>query len=203
MASKNISKFVRTREAVIPMIYAYTTPNDHSHDGWTKIGYTEKQTVEDRIQQQTHTSDTATKLEWKGLAVYDDGSGEVFSDHDFRGYLYKLGYEKKPQTEFVKISPKEAQSKFYEFKQNRGVLEAIGTAIPYDLREEQEKAVSDTIKYFNAHENGSYLWNAKPRFGKTLSVYDFCKRINARNVLILTNRPAIADSWYNDYVKFV
>ncbi len=36
-----------------------------------------------------------------------------------------------------------------------------------------------------------------------MSVYDFCKRIGANNVLILTNRPAIADSWYNDYVRFV
>ena len=48
-----------------------------------------------------------------------------------------------------------------------------------------------------------YLWNAKPRFGKTLSVYELCKRIEAQNVLIVTNRPAIANSWYSDYVKFL
>lgn len=33
---------------IVPKIYAYTTPEIKSHDGWTKIGYTEKQTVEDR-----------------------------------------------------------------------------------------------------------------------------------------------------------
>ena len=42
---------------IVPMIYAYTTPQVAAHDGWTKIGYTEKQTVKDRIEQQTHTAD--------------------------------------------------------------------------------------------------------------------------------------------------
>ena len=51
--------------------------------------------------------------------------------------------------------------------------------------------------------NGEFLWNAKPRFGKTLSVYDFIKQIGAVNVLIVTNRPAIANSWFSDYVKFL
>ena len=41
------------------------------------------------------------------------------------------------------------------------------------------------------------------RFGKTLSVYDFCKQVDAQTVLIVTNRPAIANSWYSDYVRFL
>ena len=49
--------------------------------------------------------------------------------------------------------------------------------------------------------SGEYLWNAKPRFGKTLSVYDFCKQVDAQTVLIVTNRPAIANSWYSDYSR--
>lgn len=48
-----------------------------------------------------------------------------------------------------------------------------------------------------------FLWNAKPRFGKTLSAYDLCKTLDARKVLVVTNRPAIANSWYSDYVKFL
>ena len=43
----------------------------------------------------------------------------------------------------------------------------------------------------------------RPRFGKTLSVYDFCKQVDAKTVLIVTNRPAIANSWYSDYVRFL
>ena len=37
--------------------------------------------------------------------------------------------------------------------------------------------------------------------GKTLSVYDFCKQVDAQTVLIVTNRPAIANSWYSDYSR--
>ena len=40
-------------------------------------------------------------------------------------------------------------------------------------------------------------------FGKTLSVYDLCKCLDAVKVLIVTNRPAIANSWYEDYCKFI
>lgn len=29
------------------------------------------------------------------------------------------------------------------------------------------------------------------------------KRFGATKTLIVTNRPAIADSWYNDYKKFI
>jgi hypothetical protein len=47
------------------------------------------------------------------------------------------------------------------------------------LREEQERAVQDTLEYAEEHETGEFLWNAKPRFGKTLSVYDFCYKKDA------------------------
>lgn len=208
MPVSDISSSVRTSQTVIPMVYAYTTPEIARHDGWTKIGYTEAQSVEERIKQQSHTTDTLCKLEWKGSATYDDGSGETFTDHDFHGYLSRLkierlAYNKKDRTEFFHVNPDTAHRHYYDFRQNRGILTAKGTAIPYTLRKEQAQAVQMALDYNNAHENGEVLWNAKPRFGKTLSVYDFCKRVKATNVLILTNRPAIADSWYNDYVKFV
>ena len=45
---------IKTSEKVVPMIYAYTTPEIKRHDGWTKIGYTE-QDVDARIRQQTLT----------------------------------------------------------------------------------------------------------------------------------------------------
>ena len=33
---------LRTARQVVPMIYAYTTPEIARHNGWTKIGYTEQ-----------------------------------------------------------------------------------------------------------------------------------------------------------------
>ena len=46
---------INTTKTIIPMVYAYTTPGVQENQGWTKIGYTEAQTVEERIKQQTHT----------------------------------------------------------------------------------------------------------------------------------------------------
>lgn len=195
---------INTAKSVTPMIYAYTTPEIARHNGWTKIGYTE-QDVETRIKQQTHTADVKWNLEWKGNALFDDGSGERFTDKDFHTYLRKSGIEQElgKNNEWFHITGQESKIKFYDFRANHGILQNLSTVVPYQLRKEQEDAVDKTIAYKNDHKNGEFLWNAKPRFGKTLSVYDFCKRSGAKTVLVVTNRPAIANSWYEDYMKFL
>ena len=195
---------INTAKSVTPMIYAYTTPEIARHNGWTKIGYTE-QDVETRIKQQTHTADVKWNLEWKGNALFDDGSGDRFTDKDFHAYLRKSGIEQESgkNNEWFHVTGQESRIKFYDFRANHGILQSLSTVVPYQLRKEQEDAVDKTIAYENDHENGEFLWNAKPRFGKTLSVYDFCKKSGAKTVLIVTNRPAIANSWYEDYMKFL
>lgn len=196
---------LRAAKKIVPMCYAYTTPQIREHDGWTKIGYTE-QKVEDRIDQQTKTANVKWVLGWKGMAVYDDGSGEAFGDRDFHAYLQKNDIERKTGTEWFRIEPEPSHDLFIAFKQNRGILTANRTAA-YTLRKEQADAVAQTKAYFASHADGNdapeFLWNAKPRFGKTLATYDLCKTLDAKKVLIVTNRPAIANSWYDDYVKFM
>lgn len=205
---------IKSSQLVVPMIYAYTTPGITYHDGYIKIGYTE-QDVDIRIRQQTHTAGVKPQKEWQGNAIFEDGTGDTFTDKQFHTYLRKNGvkqpqdegneyFDKNDENEWFHISPSDSQSRFYEFRSNRGVLkEDNHEVILYKLREEQEVAVSQTVAYRNNHECGEFLWNAKPRFGKTLSVYDFVKKIGAKNVLIATNRPAIANSWYSDYEKFL
>ena len=195
---------IATIRGVTPMIYAYTTPEIVRHNGWTKIGYTE-QDVETRIKQQTHTADVQWHLEWKGNAIFDDGTGDRFTDKDFHSYLRKFGtkQEEGKNNEWFQITGAESQQKFWTFRSSRGILETLGKVIPYQLRQEQEEAVAKTIAYRNSHQKGEFLWNAKPRFGKTLAVYEFCKKIQAQTVLILTQRPAIANSWFDDYAKFL
>ena len=194
---------IQTTERVIPMIYAYTTPEIIRHNGWVKIGYTDKQSVEERVKQQGKTIDVTQKIEWKGNAVFDDGSGETFTDHDFRAYLRKLGIEIKPQTEWCHIQPPIAKERFNDYRSNRGIVSDDQSAMPYTLRAEQERCAKATAEYYHAHPKGEFLWNCKPRFGKTLTAYDFVKRVEARTVLIVTNRPAIANSWYSDYERFL
>ena len=201
MSFTDISKLVNTSHPALPQIYAYTTPEIARHDGWTKIGYTE-QNVDTRLKQQMHTADVEYKLEWHGNATYED-TGETFHDTDFHGYLRKLDVVSKPGTEWFEIEPSPAHQRFYEFRENHGIVGDALAPVEYRLRDEQERASEKTVDYAHLHERGEFLWNAKPRFGKTLTSYDFCKCIGAQKILIVTNRPAIANSWYDDYVKFV
>jgi len=193
---------------IVPMVYAYTTPEIARHNGWTKIGYTEKQTVEDRIKQQSHTVDTVTHLEWKQEARFTDGSGKYFTDHDFHDYLERFhNIQREPKTEWFKIDGRESKKLFREFAGNDydGVQEADKHS-KYYLRAEQALAVQMAYDYYKSNTNplrSEYLWNCKPRFGKTLTAYDFMRKMGAMNVLIVTNRPSIANSWYDDFERFI
>ncbi len=201
MKTPNVKSFKK----IIPMIYAYTTPNDISHQGWTKIGYTSKQTVEDRIKEQAHTVDAKIDLLWRGNARYQDGSDETFTDHEFHRYLTdKRHIERKPDTEWFHVDGKTSHQYFYKFS-DRDFSDIQGeTGTQYELRREQQRAVDQTFSYFLSNGEGSeFLWNAKPRFGKTLTTYDLVRRMNMQNVLVVTNRPSIANSWFDDFEKFI
>ena len=209
MTFNDVTGKIKSARPAVPQIYAYTTPEIARHDGWTKIGYTE-QDVETRVREQTQTADVRYVIHWHGNAIYEDGSG-TFRDHDFHAYLQKLGIRRDPNAadsdrryrcEWFEIEPTPAKARFHEFRENKGIVD-VPDLSEYWLRDEQSRAVEQTVVYAHNHEGGEYLWNAKPRFGKTLTSYDFCRRINARKILIVTNRPAIANSWYDDYVKFV
>ncbi len=198
MATPDIKSFTH----VEPMIYAYSTPGVTYHDGWIKIGYTEKQTVDKRIKQQTHTADIHYNLLWKLLARYTDNSGMCFTDHEFHDYLeFVKSVEREKGTEWFKIDKYTSRDYFDEFA-SRGAISSEDAKSEYVLRKEQERAVSMTKEYF---DNGGkeFLWNAKPRFGKTLSTYDLILKMNCVNVLIVTNRPSIANSWADDFFKYV
>ena len=200
---------IKTTEKVAPMIYAYTTPGVVYHDGWTKIGYTERD-VDARIKEQTQTVDVVAKKEWQDLAIFSDGKTR-FTDKEFHSYLTKNDIRRKDPKpdaegcpEWFYISGDESYILFGKFRRDKGVLQTLGVN-PYVLRKEQKDAVKQTKDYFldNSHK-AECLWNAKPRFGKTLSTYDLCKALpDINKILIVTNRPAIANSWYDDYVKFM
>ncbi len=51
---------IQTATKVTPQCYAYTTPGVPAHDGWTKIGFTERD-VETRIKEQTIPSALRTR----------------------------------------------------------------------------------------------------------------------------------------------
>ena len=194
---------IHSFNSFVRMLYAYRTPEIARHEGWLKIGDTE-QGVDKRIRQQTHTADVRFELEWKDIAMYRDDC-TYFRDHDFHDYLteYK-GIERNDHTEWFHIDGRELRRCFEEFVSRN--YQQKGLHYSYKLRKEQQEAVDKTLAYLDAHDGKSeakFLWNAKPRFGKTLTAYELTRRMQARNVLIVTNRPSIANSWYDDYEKFL
>ena len=192
---------IHSFNSFVRMMYAYRTPEIARHNGWLKIGDTE-QGVHKRIKQQTHTADVRFELEWKDIAMFRDDC-TYFRDHDFHDFLtqYK-GIERNDHTEWFRIDGQELRRCFEEFVSRD--YQQKGLRYSYKLRDEQQRAVEKTLTYLEANNGeGKFLWNAKPRFGKTLTAYDLIKQMKARNVLIVTNRPSIANSWFDDYEKYL
>ena len=200
---------INSYRRVVPMIYAYQTPGYPKHEGWTKIGET-KNGVKRRIHQQVHTAWIDYELKWQDNAMFKDGSGEYFSDHDFHDFLERRkDVERNPGTEWFRIDGSESYMFFNEFASRQYPMIEVGSS--YVLRDKQEEAVQSTLAYIKKSvsldpDKRKFLWNAKPRFGKTLTTYELIRRMKGDkplNVLIVTNRPSIANSWYDDFERFV
>ncbi|SDY38596.1 Superfamily II DNA or RNA helicase [Ruminococcaceae bacterium YAD3003] len=210
MAKINPNNDIHTTAPIMPMIYAARIPYDiRWKDGWLKIGEARTQSVEKRLSQEGHEIDADLEPVWWDNALFVGTPIRFFRDTEFHKYLKnkKVECAKRRSSgndmEVFKIDPDEAYRLFSEFRMNRGVVEHDFCVADYSLRKEQQDAVDMAFDYAQSHPGGEFLWNAKPRFGKTLATYDLAKRLGAKNVLIVTNRPAIANSWFDDYKQFI
>lgn len=196
---------INTTKIVYPQIYAYTLPTEKEDLGWIKIGYTERKNVDDRIKEQTHTAAirlTYSRL-WSEPAKFTKNEG-WFKDKQFHSYLRR--YKKVSQRQgtewfYYDGHPQKSHQDFMDFRNNQ--KSQIKEQLTYQLRPEQVAAVHQTLDYAHNHPNSEFLWNAKPRFGKTLTTYDLARKLDAKTVLVVTNRPAVANSWFDDFEKFI
>lgn len=205
----NITQNIKSYKVVYPQIYSYTLPELKPNEGSQKIGYTEYKDVHNRILQQVKTAAIRLKYEllWSAPAFFKD-SDESFIDKVFHRFLEKKGIERKwelgQEWFYFNGEPLKSKDLFDLFRKEKfSALQNDNGKIDYTLRFEQNEAVEKAIDYFQKTEKGEFLWNAKPRFGKTLASYDLAKRLGANKVLIVTNRPAIANSWFDDFEMFV
>lgn len=203
MTSPDITTF---RE-IVPMVYSWKTPDVPKYDGWEKIGYTRTQAVDDRIAQQASQMSVTKQKVWARRAVFNSEVGGRFTDTEFHTFLKLRGVERelKPKrTEWHRFdgAPRTSLEYFNDFAgQDYSGLFDIGEE-DYTLRPEQVAAVEQALSAYAAG-SAEVLWNAKPRFGKTLTTYDLMRRLDVSKVLIVTNRPAIANSWYDDFTRFI
>ena len=205
----NITQNIKTYKIVYPQIYSYILPELKPNEGSQKIGYTEQENVNDRILQQVKTAAIRLnyKLLWSAPAFFKD-SKESFIDKLFHKFLEKKGIVRKwdlgKEWFYFNGEPLKSKDLFDLFRNEKfAALQNDNGKIDYNLRFEQEEAIKKALEYFEKTENGEFLWNAKPRFGKTLASYDLAKQLKANKVLIVTNRPAIANSWFDDFEMFV
>lgn len=200
---------IKTTKIVYPQVYSYTLPDEVENEGSQKIGYTERKNVDDRILEQTHTAAKRLRAvkQWSAPAFYSYQQRD-FKDTDFHKFLVKSDIQHRPDLGkewfYFNGTPEKSKQLFNTFRQyGFAALQTGSEKEPYELRAEQQAAVDQAIDYFATHQNGEFLWNAKPRFGKTLASYDLAKRLDAKKVLIVTNRPAIANSWFDDFYTFI
>jgi len=205
----NKTQNIKSYQIVYPQLYSYILPTIVDNEGSQKIGYTERKNVHDRIKQQVETAAIRLKYDllWSGPAFFEGGN-ESFLDKTFHKFLEKKGIERKidlgQEWFYFNGEPFKSKDLFDLFRKEKfAALQNENKKLEYTLRYEQNEAVEKAIEYFQNNEKGEYLWNAKPRFGKTLASYDLAKRLKASKVLIVTNRPAIANSWFDDFEMFI
>lgn len=165
--------------------------------------YLRKQ-AELRINSYMTTSGVPFTTDWAELAYRPkDKQNPWFRDHDVHEVLRRSGYKRNTDVEgneWWKVSLDTAKQAISAVKENREAID--GPVIDKSkivLRPEQKEAVNQTKKVFKTKDR--MLWNAKMRFGKTLSAYQLIKDEDYARVLILTHRPVVSDSWFEDFGK--
>ena len=216
MIKKDKMKLNPTIKVSQNKIYIYETPNNLDTKGFLKIGQTERDS-EDRILNQTGTAMIRANI----LAEYEaiDDNGQVFSDKEIHQFLLRKGienlkhYGSGKNSEWFKIGFNEIDR---VIKNRQHFIDDFkflkDKPIEIQLYPSQQEALDQTYSRWKVlQENPNttdsnirkFLWNAKPRFGKTLTAYKFAEKIHAKNVLIMTQRASISNSWFSDYHEYI
>lgn len=200
----SLSDILHNRPAVVPTIYGYVLPTVADHNGYIKIGYTDRENTENRIKEQLHTAGIPFKVLFKESAMRSDGT--CFTDKDVHRLLKHKGFrqlnEGKDHNEWFCCSEKEALETIEEVR--TGIRFEGQRTWNFSMRKEQQTAVQMAKDYFEQAKKeepdrpSKFLWNAKMRFGKTFATYQLAKSMNFKRILVLTFKPAVESAWQED-----
>nr|WP_312040262.1 Eco57I restriction-modification methylase domain-containing protein [Leuconostoc lactis] len=161
--------------------------------------------AERRINQYMTTSGAKHILQWAELA-YSDQTKRWFRDHEVHEVLRRSNIQHADNlggAEWFRTDLETAKSAIKAVKEGRSAIQEkqVEPAADIVLRPEQRNAIDQTIKVFKKPSNKKMLWNAKMRFGKTLTALQLIKEEKWQRVLIMTHRPVVSDSWFEDFGK--
>lgn len=158
-----------------------------------------------RISQYMKTAGVPWQLLWTELA-YRKKDHTWFRDHDVHNVLKRSGvkkatiYDGTTGNEWYKTDLETAKEAIQAVKEGRLSINAKKEpSTEIVLRPEQKKAISDTKKAFKRYDK--MLWNAKMRFGKTITSLQLVKEMKFNHVLIMTHRPVVDEGWFEDFKK--
>ena len=218
-----MAKFVSSLKA--KLIYVFRI-NDKPHAGCLKVGeatLTDEENLwglspsshqlnaaaKKRINQYTQTAGIAYDLLYTELSIFTRG-GAIMSltDGEVHKVLERSGIKKKifdtenkanewfiTDLETIKNAIKAAK----EGRMSLSSSEISTEQSPIIFRPEQREAIDKTKKQFK--KSNKMLWNAKMRFGKTLSGLQVVKEMDFARTLILTHRPVVDAGWFEDFSK--
>ena len=201
-------EFFTQRPQVNPTIYAYELVNVPTHEGYIKVGYTNRD-AETRVKEQLHTSGVAYRILLTESAMRDDGT--CFTDHEIHKFLAARGIfrlnEGEDDNEWFKCSVDTVKRAINAVRD--GIYTDEGRTATFKMRPEQVVAVQKTMEFFakakedEPNKAPKFLWNAKMRFGKTFAAYQLAKKMGFERVLVLTFKPAVESAWREDLLTHV
>ncbi len=218
-----MAKFVSSLKA--KLIYVFRI-NDKAHAGCLKVGEATLSDEENlwglspsshqlnvaakkRINQYTQTAGIVYELLYTELSIFTRG-GAIMSltDGEVHKVLERSGIKKKifdtenKANEWFITDLETVKNAIHAAKEGRMSLSATEVSTersPIIFRPEQRDAIDKTKKQFK--KSNQMLWNAKMRFGKTLSGLQVVKEMDFGRTLILTHRPVVDAGWFEDFSK--
>ena len=218
-----MAKFVSSLKA--KLIYVFRI-NDKAHAGCLKVGEATLSDEENlwgltpsshllnvaakkRINQYTQTAGIVYELLYTELSIFTRG-GAIMSltDGEVHKVLERSGIKKKvfdtenKANEWFITDLDTVKNAIHAAKEGRMSLSATEVSTersPIIFRPEQRDAIDKTKKQFK--KSNQMLWNAKMRFGKTLSGLQVVKEMDFARTLILTHRPVVDAGWFEDFTK--
>jgi len=211
------------------LIYVFGI-NDKEHKGLLKIGEATLRSdktpdllfpncrdlniaAKKRIDQYTQTAAISYDLLYTELAVREeiiDGKKKLrsFSDKAVHSVLIRSGItrhkfnDEKKGVEWFPVDLETVKNAIKAVKEGRRALtsnEVSEGKTPIIFRPEQKKAIKETVTRFKTNDH--MLWNAKMRFGKTLTALQVAKECGFQKTIIITHRPVVSKGWFEDFVK--